>query len=169
MLATPVAHASASALAEMAACLALAPSEVVKQNAQMLKSSSSSVPTSSVAKSSPSVQAFRNLVAGPGAARKLWAGYSALVARNLPFTALQFPVFEHVRAKVRRVRNGGGGNFAVNAAITNEQLKSTLGVDVAQLVRSYAERNGGPSAVVHAPAGPPPAPRARRGTEPGSR
>ena len=64
-------------------------------------------------------------------------------------------------------RNGGGGNFAVNAAITNEQLKSTLGVDVAQLVRSYAERHGvtPPPAVVHAPAGPPPAPRPKRPTE----
>jgi len=68
-------------------------------------------------------------------------------------------------------RNGAGGNFAVNAALTNEQLKSTLGVDIAQLVRNDAEQRGlaGP-AMVHAPAGaPPPPPRPRRPTEPGSR
>jgi hypothetical protein len=102
----------------MAACLAIAPAEVVKQNAQMLRASSSSSSSSSSkpnpgaslssarspSSSSSSARAFRALVAGPGAARKLWAGYSALVARNLPFTALQFPVFEHVRAAVQRRR-----------------------------------------------------------------
>ena len=29
---------------------------------------------------------------------QLWRGYGALVARNLPFTALQFPVFEHIKS-----------------------------------------------------------------------
>lgn len=65
---------------------------------------------------------------------------------------------------------GGGGNFAVNAAVTNEQLKSTLGVDLAALARGLAERGVAAPAVVHAPAAPPPRPaqaRPRRPTEPG--
>ncbi len=55
----------------------------------------------------------------------------------------------------------GGGNFAVNAAITNEQLKSTLGIDAAQLLRNLAERGVAvPPAVQHgAPPAPPPPPR----------
>jgi solute carrier family 25 S-adenosylmethionine transporter 26 len=31
---------------------------------------------------------------------RLWRGYTALVARNLPFTGLQFPLFEHLRSKM---------------------------------------------------------------------
>ena len=41
-----------------------------------------------------------------------------------------------------RLQNGGG-NFAVNAAVTNEQLKQTLGVDLAAVVRGLAGRGGG--------------------------
>lgn len=31
---------------------------------------------------------------------RLWSGYTALVGRNLPFTGLQFPLFEYVRSHV---------------------------------------------------------------------
>ncbi|KAF5022733.1 hypothetical protein F66182_5214 [Fusarium sp. NRRL 66182] len=89
----PLVHSSASGVAEMASCLVLAPAEVIKQNAQMLQSDSRSAPRPG---SSTSLQAFRQL-AGDGASRRLFTGYTALVARNLPFTALQFPIFEHVR------------------------------------------------------------------------
>lgn len=82
----------------MAACLVLAPAEVIKQNAQMLQSKGQNT-------SSTSLQAFRQL-SGQGASRRLFTGYTALVARNLPFTALQFPVFEHVRARIWKSRRG---------------------------------------------------------------
>ena len=32
--------------------------------------------------------------------RALWTGYTALAARNLPFTAMQFPMFEHLKASI---------------------------------------------------------------------
>lgn len=35
-----------------------------------------------------------------GVTRRLFSGYTALAARNLPFTALQFPLFEGVRTKI---------------------------------------------------------------------
>jgi solute carrier family 25 (mitochondrial S-adenosylmethionine transporter), member 26 len=35
-----------------------------------------------------------------GAVRRLWTGYTALAARNLPFTAIQFPFFEAIRARI---------------------------------------------------------------------
>ncbi|KAI8660451.1 hypothetical protein NCS57_01022500 [Fusarium keratoplasticum] len=89
----PLVHSSASAIAEMASCLVLAPAEVIKQNAQMLRGETSGKG------SSTSLQAFRQLT-GTGASRRLFTGYTALVARNLPFTALQFPIFEHMRARV---------------------------------------------------------------------
>lgn len=84
----------------MASCFVLAPAEVIKQNAQMLKSEPSNTGTST------SLQAFRQL-GGSGAPRQLFTGYTALVARNLPFTALQFPIFEHLRAKVWESRDKG--------------------------------------------------------------
>lgn len=97
---TPLVHSSASAVAEMASCLVLAPAEVIKQNAQMLQSQQSSSTTST------SLRAFRQLSRG-GVTRRLFTGYTALVARNLPFTALQFPVFEHVRKRVWESRANG--------------------------------------------------------------
>ncbi|CEI68523.1 hypothetical protein FVEN_g5326 [Fusarium venenatum] len=90
----PLVHSAASGVAEMASCLILAPAEVIKQNAQMLHNDSHGASKSG---SSTSLQAFRQL-AGDGASRRLFTGYTALVARNLPFTALQFPIFEHVRS-----------------------------------------------------------------------
>ncbi|CAG9990197.1 unnamed protein product [Clonostachys byssicola] len=98
---TPLIHAAASATAEMASCLVIAPAEVIKQNAQMLNASNK--PSSS---SSTSIQAFRMLGKGKGSARRLFTGYTALVARNLPFTALQFPMFEHLRARLWASRGG---------------------------------------------------------------
>lgn len=103
-LPAPLTHSSASALAELASCLVLAPAEVIKQNAQMLRGGTGA--DHGTASSSSSVRAFRQLGA-TGAPGRLFTGYSALVARNLPFTALQFPIFEHVRARVRRYRESG--------------------------------------------------------------
>ncbi|GJC80564.1 putative mitochondrial carrier protein PET8 [Colletotrichum liriopes] len=94
----PLVHALASAVAEMGSCLVLAPAEVIKQNAQMLRQQegSGSGPGS---RRSTSLEALRQ-VTSSGAQRRLFSGYTALVARNLPFTAIQFPIFEHMRKTV---------------------------------------------------------------------
>lgn len=87
----------------MASCLVLAPAEVIKQNAQMLRSSA---PGAASSASSTSLRAFRQL-ASTGVGMRLFSGYTALVARNLPFTALQFPMFEHLRARLWASRMKG--------------------------------------------------------------
>ncbi|KFA62826.1 hypothetical protein S40285_03819 [Stachybotrys chlorohalonatus IBT 40285] len=97
----PLVYSSASAVAESASCLVLAPAEVIKQNAQMLRNEGGIGATGST-----SLQAFRQL-GGEGAVRRLFTGYTALLARNLPFTAIQFPVFEHVRAGLRESTTEG--------------------------------------------------------------
>lgn len=94
----PLMHSGASAIAECASCLVLTPSEVIKQNAQMLQQRSAS------AHRFASLQALKQL-GGTGAGGKLLSGYSALVARNLPFTAIQFPIFESMRAWFWRRRS----------------------------------------------------------------
>ncbi|KAI0139877.1 mitochondrial carrier [Hypoxylon sp. NC0597] len=95
----PLVHSAASAIAECASCLVLTPSEVIKQNAQMLQQRSGS------SRRSASLQALKQL-GGAGAGPKLLSGYTALVARNLPFTAIQFPIFEFIRARVWGQRSG---------------------------------------------------------------
>ena len=39
---------------------------------------------------------------------QLWRGYTALAGRNLPFTAMQFPMFEHVRTSIHAYRTRKG-------------------------------------------------------------
>jgi solute carrier family 25 S-adenosylmethionine transporter 26 len=102
----PVVHSAASAVAEMASCVILTPAEVIKQNAQMLsRSSGGSSGSGSGLSSSTSIRALRQL-GGSGAGWRLLSGYAAMVARNLPFTAIQFPIFEHVRKTVWGRRSG---------------------------------------------------------------
>lgn len=55
-----------------------------------------------------------------------------------------------------------GGNFATKAAVTAEQLKQLLGVDVAAAIQRIS---GGPTA--HLVSSPPPMPRLRPPTQPG--
>ncbi|CAJ2512666.1 Uu.00g007850.m01.CDS01 [Anthostomella pinea] len=98
----PFVHSGASAIAECASCLVLTPAEVIKQNAQMLQRSSGGSSSKST-----SLQALRQL--GRGGGRRLLSGYSALVARNLPFTAIQFPIFEAMRARIWARRRSGAG------------------------------------------------------------
>ncbi|KAI0485028.1 mitochondrial carrier domain-containing protein [Xylariaceae sp. FL0804] len=124
----PLQHSAASAAAECASCLVLTPAEVIKQNAQMLQVQRKNEggrgagagagaprggPSSSAAPSaSTSLQALRQLSSGGtggnggvgAVGRRLLSGYSALVARNLPFTALQFPIFEYMRERVWKGR-----------------------------------------------------------------
>ncbi|GAB0134347.1 hypothetical protein EsDP_00002724 [Epichloe bromicola] len=102
-----LAHSSASAIAELASCLVLAPAEVIKQNAQMLRGDSGSPKGKTTTRGgSTSLQAFRHL-AGKDTSRRLFTGYTALVARNLPFTALQFPIFEQLRSWAWKKKLGG--------------------------------------------------------------
>lgn len=102
----PIIHSAASALAELVSCFILTPAEVLKQNAQMIRwragSSYSKLPTTFHQPATlQALQQFRRPT-------QLWRGYSALVARNLPFTALQFPMFEHLKAGIRSYKKSHG-------------------------------------------------------------
>ena len=134
----PLIHAISSATAELASCAVITPAEVVKQNAQMLRQRSGSSGSQSSANgkgsTSSSMEALRRATAGRGAnmasvARKLLAGYSALAARNLPFTSVQFPLFEALRARLWLAwggvsGGGGGGGSRKGGSITETGLVS---------------------------------------------
>jgi solute carrier family 25 S-adenosylmethionine transporter 26 len=89
-------HASASSLAELVSCAILTPAEVIKQNAQMVSSGS---PTNAT------LQTLAKFKSNPLA---LWRGYTALAGRNLPFTAMQFPMFEKLKVLVKQYRDRRG-------------------------------------------------------------
>ncbi|KAK7741872.1 hypothetical protein SLS53_004939 [Cytospora paraplurivora] len=104
-LPTPVVHSLASGTAELASCLVLTPAEVIKQNAQMIRAGGGPSRTGPGAgwRNSTSVQALKMITNSggfAGAAHRLLTGYTALAARNLPFTALQFPIFEGMRRRL---------------------------------------------------------------------
>ncbi|EKV21444.1 Mitochondrial carrier protein, putative [Penicillium digitatum] len=86
-LPAPVMHGIASSSGEIASCLMLTPAEVLKQNTQMIHSSQENKAAMWIVLSRFRRHPWR-----------LWNGYTALVGRNLPTTALQFPLFEYVRA-----------------------------------------------------------------------
>jgi solute carrier family 25 S-adenosylmethionine transporter 26 len=109
ILPTPLVHAAASSLAELVSCAILTPAEVIKQNAQM------------VAHNSPHNATLATLARFRQNPAALWRGYAALAGRNLPFTAMQFPLFERLREawKTRREAKGvSSGSLVESAGIT---------------------------------------------------
>lgn len=100
LLPQPIIHSAASATAELVSCAILTPAEVIKQNAQMVDNSDSSRP-----KVNATLQTMKRFRSNPLA---LWRGYTALATRNLPFTALQFPMFERIRKGIQDYRDEQG-------------------------------------------------------------
>lgn len=97
LLPQPFIHAAASGTAELVSCAILTPAEVIKQNAQMVDRS--------VSKGNATLQTMRRFRSNPLA---LWRGYTALAGRNLPTTAIQFPLFERIRTAIRQYRDDKG-------------------------------------------------------------
>lgn len=95
----PVINAVSSGGAELVSCAILTPAEVIKQNAQVIQNE--------IKGTSPTIQVIKEFRKNPF---RLWSGYTALAGRNLPFTALQFPIFEHLKTYfiTRRQKQKGG-------------------------------------------------------------
>ncbi|KAH0603886.1 uncharacterized protein H6S33_007545 [Morchella sextelata] len=84
-----------SSLAEACSCAIITPAEVIKQNAQVISSQGGGGGGGGGGGVSSSLQALRQIPR----VRYLWRGYTTLVGRNLPFTAMQFPVFEALKRR----------------------------------------------------------------------
>ncbi len=102
----PFIHSLASASAELVSCLVLTPAEVLKQNAQMIRRPAVSPASkeSTIFQPSATLQALKQF----RKPSQLFRGYTALAARNLPFTAMQFPMFEHFKELIRQERKRKG-------------------------------------------------------------
>lgn len=101
----PVVNSLASSTGELVSCLILTPAEVLKQNAQVLTQSQTSTSASSARFTSTSRQALTPFLSRP---HLLFRGYGALVARNLPFTGLHFPMYEALKARIHAHRQANG-------------------------------------------------------------
>ncbi|KAJ5366577.1 hypothetical protein N7541_000518 [Penicillium brevicompactum] len=120
-LPTPIMHGIASSTGEMVSCLMLTPAEVLKQNAQMIQSQNSN----QHGNKSAMRQVLSRFRHRPW---RLWSGYTALVGRNLPTTALQFPLFEFIRSnmiKRWRERKGKGGDSNAQSDLLIERAGLT--------------------------------------------
>ena len=120
----PIAHALASATGECVSCLILTPAEVLKQNAQMVSSRLPPSESNKLFDRNATMIALRKF----NSPKQLWRGYTALAGRNLPFTAMQFPLFENVRSRIqdwRRSRGVATGSLWETGLVTGVAAGST--------------------------------------------
>ncbi|KAL9948945.1 S-adenosylmethionine transporter [Verticillium nonalfalfae] len=117
-LPAPAAHMVAASLGEVAACAVRVPTEVVKQRTQAGRHPSSASALASIL----ALRADRGLV---GVWRELYRGWGITVMREVPFTIIQFPLWERLKAwgRARRQRAAAaaaaGGNASDLAAVAD--------------------------------------------------
>ncbi|KAK4118700.1 mitochondrial carrier [Parathielavia appendiculata] len=97
-------HMLAASVGEIAACAVRVPTEVVKQRAQAGQHGGSSL------LSLLHILRHRHTVGVKGVWRELYRGWGITVMREVPFTILQFPLWEALKAwgRERRVQTGRG-------------------------------------------------------------
>ena len=105
----PVGHMVAATVGEVAACAARVPTEVVKQRAQALQEASSMAALRAIL-------ARRNKVGLTGVWREMYRGWSITVMREVPFTVIQFPLWEGMK-KWRRRTKGAEGNTTLESGL----------------------------------------------------
>ncbi|KAK0704913.1 mitochondrial carrier domain-containing protein [Lasiosphaeris hirsuta] len=101
---TPFEHMLAASLGEIAACAVRVPTEVVKQRAQAGQHGGSSL------SSLMAILSQHRAVGLTGVWRELYRGWGITVMREVPFTMLQFPMWEALKGwgRERRARTGHG-------------------------------------------------------------
>ncbi|KAF4470740.1 hypothetical protein FALBO_2341 [Fusarium albosuccineum] len=85
-------HVASSGAAELVHCAISNPAEVLKQNAQVQQGSATPKPLGWY-----TLQVFRTFARHPS---KLWTGYSALLASNLPGTCITFGLYEYIKERL---------------------------------------------------------------------
>jgi solute carrier family 25 (mitochondrial S-adenosylmethionine transporter), member 26 len=96
--ALPIEHMLAASAGEVAACAVRVPTEVVKQRAQAKQYPSSLAALSSIL-------SLRSVVGLTGVWQELYRGWSITIFREVPFTVIQFPLWEAM--KTYRLRSTG--------------------------------------------------------------
>ncbi|MCJ1391820.1 S-adenosylmethionine transporter [Xylographa bjoerkii] len=105
----PLTHMAAASLGEIAACAVRVPTEVVKQRAQAVQFHSSLAALQAIL-------AQRRAVGVVGVWRELYRGWGVTVLREVPFTVIQFPLWEGLK-EWRRRRTGREGISALESGL----------------------------------------------------
>ncbi|KAI1480547.1 mitochondrial carrier [Daldinia eschscholtzii] len=115
----PVEHMVAASLGEVAACAVRVPTEVVKQRAQAGLHGGSS------AAALGAILSQHREIGLAGVWRELYRGWGITVMREVPFTVIQFPLWEALKGWGRRRKglsssgsgSGGGGSGRGNVEV----------------------------------------------------
>ncbi|RYP53117.1 hypothetical protein DL769_010563 [Monosporascus sp. CRB-8-3] len=147
----PLSHMLAASLGEVAACAVRVPTEVVKQRAQAgLHGGSSWAALRAILSQQPAVGAA-------GVWRELYRGWGITVMREVPFTVIQFPLWEALKGWGRRRRRqrqrqqeagGVGVGVGAGAGRTTEEVEVEVGAAESAL---YGSLSGAVAAGVTTP------------------
>ena len=96
--AEPIEHMAAASLGEVAACAVRVPTEVVKQRAQAGQQRSSLLALRAILSQ-------QKVIGMGGVWREMYRGWSVTIMREVPFTVIQFPLWESMK-EYRRRRSG---------------------------------------------------------------
>ena len=107
--AAPIEHMLAASLGEVAACAVRVPTEVVKQRAQAGQYPSSLGALKGI------LGQYRS-IGVPGVWMELYRGWSITIMREVPFTVIQFPLWESMK-EYRRRKSGKDGISAWESAL----------------------------------------------------
>jgi len=105
----PIEHMLAASAGEVAACAVRVPTEVVKQRAQAVQAPSSLAALRQIL-------GQRKAIGVGGVWREMYRGWSITVMREVPFTVIQFPLWEGLK-EWRRRKTGRGGITAVESGV----------------------------------------------------
>lgn len=94
-------HMLAASLGEIAACSVRVPTEVIKQRAQAGQHATSAAALRAILSS-------RREIGLAGVWRELYRGWGITIVREVPFTVIQFPLWETMKARARRRRAAAG-------------------------------------------------------------
>jgi solute carrier family 25 S-adenosylmethionine transporter 26 len=108
-LAAPIEHMFAASLGEAAACAVRVPTEVVKQRAQAGQHPSS-------LSALRAILSQHHTIGIPGVWLELYRGWSITIMREVPFTVIQFPLWESMKEYKRRT-SGKEGTSALESGL----------------------------------------------------
>ena len=105
----PIEHMAAASVGEVAACAVRVPTEVVKQRAQAKQQQSSLAALRFIL-------ARRGDIGMMGVWREMYRGWGITIMREVPFTVVQFPLWEGLK-EWRRRTTGRDGITAVESGV----------------------------------------------------
>ncbi|TKY88635.1 hypothetical protein EX895_002266 [Sporisorium graminicola] len=127
-------HMAAASIAETAACLIRVPTEVIKSRQQ----------TMTYGKGTTTFQAFTKVFQEAGV-RGYYRGFGSTVGREIPFTCIQFPLYERLKLEMARSRakshttsTDAQGGDALAPSLSDQELVRNLPTWQAGLAGSIA-------------------------------